>query len=387
MLRGDVIVNRGTVGQKGALYRRRLLEKITMLCGCGAGLEAIASPLCAATRDLIGADSVSVFWLDAKRAPKGFYHDCAPAALKDMFVTRFDELFSSAEEASMISFTLPDGPSIGRALQPGVQDAFWQSNVHKYLCVPLGHAYILDMRVDVDGVGRALLCAWNKEGRPFTRKHADALIPVQAAMRHAIAHERADVRWRGFGNHTAHFITDVAGQTLLAIDTEAERILMAGHLLQQTISMTEPLGSPPGFARQLAGMLAAGEAATLHLPVADGRLIARAVHSQVRAQARRGAGDQSGQMFVSLALEVAVDVLMIDYLSALPLTLLQKQIALFAMQGHPRTACEEQLGVGAEALKKHLQKIFAATGVAHWADLARIEPAMRWPLWAGDGVA
>jgi hypothetical protein len=68
-------------------------------------------------------------------------------------------------------------------------------------------------------------------------------------------------------------------------------------------------------------------------------------------------------------LEVAVNVLAAERLSVLALTLLQKQVALFAAQGGLRIDCEERFGVSQEALKKHLRTIYNVTGVANWAGL------------------
>ena len=63
------------------------------------------------------------------------------------------------------------------------------------------------------------------------------------------------------------------------------------------------------------------------------------------------------------------DVLAAERLSTLPLTLLQKQVALFAAQGGLRTDCEDRFGVSQEALKKHLRTIYDVTGVANWTGL------------------
>ena len=50
MARGD------EVGAVGLRERRAIMEHIRLLCHSGAGLQAIVGPLCAAVRDLIGAD-------------------------------------------------------------------------------------------------------------------------------------------------------------------------------------------------------------------------------------------------------------------------------------------------------------------------------------------
>ena len=64
---------------------------------------------------------------------------------------------------------------------------------------------------------------------------------------------------------------------------------------------------------------------------------------------------------------------MANYVATLPLTYLQKRIALFAILGGGRSACEADIGVGPEALKKHLRTIFECTGATQWSELALIE--------------
>jgi len=363
------------VGRNGAagaaVRRRRLFEHIRLLCRSGAGLEAIASPLCAAVRDLIGADSGSLFWLDDMNVPAGFFHDCAPAEIKDLFITRFEDLFLGPEEINVIELTRIVEPSIGRLLDPAFEQRFWRSNIYRYLCVPLGHRHMLDLRIEVNGVGRALFCAWNPPGRPFTQADADALRPAQIEMQRAIADKSADVHWRSLDSGTAHFITDISGLKLAAIDEEAEAMLMKSHLLQQNVSMTRQPRDAPGFAALLARLLDAENAATLYLPVANGRIAARA--SRTQSIDPQGAGAQP-MMFVSLGLQAAVDVLAVEYLMNLSLFPLQREIALFAMQGRPRSACCPTFSIGDEALKKHLRAIFNVTGARKWTDLASLNP-------------
>ncbi len=139
----------------GAIRRRRILEHIELLCTCGVGLEAIASALTAAVRDLIGAASGSIFWTDEAGQPAGFYHDCAPAELKDLFVTRFEELFDGPEQITMRTLTMIEGPSIGRMLDPANIALFLSGNVYRHLSKPLGHHHLLDRRIEANGMGRA----------------------------------------------------------------------------------------------------------------------------------------------------------------------------------------------------------------------------------------
>jgi DNA-binding CsgD family transcriptional regulator len=344
-----------------------MLERIELLCSCGAGIEAIASPVTAAVRDYLGAQSGSIFWLDENRVPGGFYHDSAPPEIKDIFVTRLDELFLIPGEVSILSLSETDGPSIGQTLMPGYMDHFWQGNVYRYLAEPRGHRWMLDMRVEVDGIGRIVFCAWNPAERPFDHDDADALQPVQHMLQRAVSDQHGTVRWRSLNQSPAHLLTDVRGQELLAIDAEAERILTTSHLLRQHISMAGPVNSAPGFVTALAAQAAEGRS-VMHVPVTDGRIVAQATP----ARGRNGTGNAGTMLSVSLDLQVAADVLMVDRVSGLSLSPKQRKIALFAMRGGSRAACSKALEVSEETLKKHLRTIFAETGTARWSELAEL---------------
>ena len=109
-------------------------------------------------------------------------------------------------------------------------------------------------------------------------------------------------------------------------------------------------------------------AAEIKLPIADGRLVARA--SALRA-IDRARGDVD-RMLVTLDVETPTDVAAVEYLMNYRLSPLQREIALFAMLGGERSDCAREFGVSQEALKKHLRAIFDATGSAKWADLTAV---------------
>ncbi|MBT2186875.1 hypothetical protein [Sphingobium nicotianae] len=362
----------------GAIRKRRIIEHIALLCHCGVGIEAIVSSLCEAVRQLLGAASGSLFWLDEMGLPQGFYHDCASAELKDLFISQFDTLFSGPAEVSFVRLVAMTGPAIGRCLEPELIDAFWKGNIYRYLCVPLGHHHMLDLRVDHDNRGRALFVAWNPREKPFSRAEADLLEPVRQLMQHAIAAHKQHARWTSKDGDYGHFVTDLSGQRLLAINAQAEAILTTSQLLFQNVSTTR-INRAPSFAAALAQIVAQTGRATIHLPVPDGRLVAEA--SEMRLIEASGADSPRG-LFVKLGIEVAAEVRAVHYLTGLPLTPLQRRIALFAMLGGHRADCHDHFSVSGEALKKHLRAVFEATGAANWLELGRLEelsPARRGP--------
>jgi len=214
---------------------------------------------------------------------------------------------------------------------------------------------------------------WHTLGEGFTWDTQDrerdvaAAQPLRPLLEQALRTRREDVAWRSLGSRTAHFITDLAGELLLAMDEEAETLLSRAHLLRQNVPMAQSPREAPAFSRGLAAMLGQGAPAEMYLPVANGRLSVRA--SRSRRVGVEGDGEAAMQMFVSVDLETAVSLHVIEQLSALPLTFLQKEIALFAAPGGARSDCEDRFGVSQEALKKHLRTIYETAGVINWSGL------------------
>lgn len=353
-----------------ALQRRRRLEHVELLCDCGVGLGPIAPHLCSSIKALLGADAASLFWIDVNGVPQGFYHDTAPAELKDLFITRFDELFSGPDEINFTTYLTLGGPSIGRSLEDEIFSRFHRGNIYKHLCNPLNHYYLLDMRIDFEGIGRAVFILWNTIENPFTHADVEHLRPVQQQMERAIGTVRRDARWKRIDGASGHFITGMDGRQLFAIDGNAESILTRSHMLSQHIPMNAQVREAPAFAAALAGMLAQTGKARMEFPVPDGRLVA--VANPIRTIREDDADSTS--MFVTVDTEVALEVLMVNHLIGLPLTPLQRRIALFAMLGNRRFDCADRFNVSEEAMKKHLRTIFEVTGTANWVELAQVSP-------------
>ena len=356
-----------SLADKGAVDRRRLVEHIRLLGRCGAGLQAIAGPLTLALRDLIGAASGAIFWVDGQGIPAGFFHDCAPVELKDFYVKQYDELFGLPGQITMLTFIDGQGRAIGTALDDGFMDRWLDGNIHRYLCEPLGHHHFLDMRLNREGSGRAAWFAWNPESRPFTQIDVARLETVQHVVERALVVDEATVRWHAVGEGNGHFLTDLSGEKLIAIHPEAEAFLKEAHLLKQNVPMTGDLVEAPLFAAMLAVQLRRQSSAHFNLPIANGRLVARASLTRLVQP-----GNEHDLIYVALGREAAVAALAVERVMALALTPLQREIALFAMTGGKRDQCEAEFGVSSEALKKHVRAIYSVTGTATWRELATL---------------
>jgi hypothetical protein len=214
-----------------AANKRALLQDINLLCQTNAGLSAVLGLICMLIRAYCDVSAVAFFWVDAEGRPTGFYHDCAPAALKDLFITRFDELFSGPDEVNMMVLLARRGLSIGHYLQPIESERFRRSNIQRYLCDPLGHRHPLDIRIDVGDVGRALCVLWRGDEGSFGSHDVVQARSVQTALQQLLAREQSDARWVSVAGGKGEIVTDAAGEQLLAIDPAADRLLMSSHLL------------------------------------------------------------------------------------------------------------------------------------------------------------
>jgi hypothetical protein len=354
--------------QLSALEKRRSIEKLRLLCSCGAGLEAIAATVCAIARDLIAANSGSIFWYDMEGNPAGFFHDCAPAELKDFFIAHLEELFSKADQFNMVSLIEARGKAVGNMLGEKAVAYFHKSNVYKYLCKPLGHHHCLDIRIDTDARGCAVIALWNGKERPFKEKDAKAVDIVRTQLNLAVRTQRSDLKWRSLSGRTAHMIVNRTGEELISIDAEAESLLLKSHLLNQSIPAVGEMRVAPMFCRQLAAMLDQQTSAIISIPIANGRLQCTASLSRMRGHS----GETEAHIFVAIDYQSALAVDAVEFICGLPLTFLQKQITLFAMDGGQRIDCEDRFAVSPEALKKHLRAVYEATGADNWAGLREL---------------
>lgn len=339
-----------------------------MLCRHGGGIAAIAGPFCQAVTDLIGADAGMMMWFSADGAPQGFYHQTAPAEVKDLFATKLDDDFNQTEPVSGYSLAKGPGPRVGRMLAPGMQELFETGNIYKHLCAPIGHRYLLDMSAETAEGAAAAFFAWNPPGRPFRKQDAEALEPVQPLLECAFRTNPENSHWISHTRGTPHLIATNDGRKLLAIDAQAERLLSESNLLRQGISPLQQLRHSPGFLQPIAGLLADQDRCQLVLPVANGRLVCHAEKTRFLSEVNA----DEFNIFVGLDLQASISALQIGAIANFDLTAMQAEILFLAMQGKARIACQAELGVGEAAMKKHLQAIFLATQTASWNDLKHL---------------
>ena len=93
----------------------------------------------------------------------------------------------------------------------------------------------------------------------------------------------------------------------------------------------------------------------------------------------------SAQILVTLDLQQPRATSVVRTICELGLSPLQSRIALYAAAGGARDSCAMQNRISVEALKKHLQHIYAVSGAHEWAELRALlqTTSPTTSLWAG----
>lgn len=355
-----------------AAARQRQWHALGLLCGLGLGLAPIAPEVCALLRALVGADAAALFWLDAQGLPEGFFHEDSPAGAQDLFLNEFDRLFAGPGEVNVHTLARADGPRTGRLLAPG--ERYFRSNTYNLLVRASGHRHTLDLRVEVQGRTRAIAMLFRAPGAAAEFSAADAQVLDSASgwLARAFTAPAAALRAESVGTGpVGHLVLGAGdGRPLFADDTAAQ-LLRQAHLpgpgLRASVAAASgqaPLLLPDDLRARL-GLAHAGDSARIAMP--GGWL---STHMSALQPLSGGPG-AAAQHLVSLQLQRPCSVEVARRVLALPVSPLQRDIALLAGLGHARADCHRLAGVGEAALKKHLRAIFAAAGASDWDDLAR----------------
>ena len=349
-----------TPTSSSAAERQRQWHALGMLCGLGLGLAPVAPQLCAVLRALVGADAAALFWLDAEGRPEGFFHEDSPAAAQDLFLNEFERLFAGPSEINVHTLARADGPRIGRLLAPGAR--YFRSNSFNLLVRASGHRHTLDLRVEVQGRTRAIAMLFRAPGTAFAA--GDAATLERAAGWLARAFERPHAAWSGDAHGAGpvgHVVLDGEGRRPLFADEAAVQLLRQANLPGLGLRAAVQPALPGDLPRRL-GVAQAGLTARIAVP--GGWLAAQ----------RRTLHPLAGgavQHLVTLQRQHPRSVAVVQRVLALPLSPLQRDIALLAGLGHARADSHRLAGVGEAALKKHLRAIFAVTQASDWDELRR----------------
>lgn len=347
--------------------QRHLWQELDLLCRIGIGIAPIAQDLAALLRQLIGADAVAVFWLDAQGMPEGFYHEDSPPEVQDLFLNEFERLFVGANEINVFALANHRGRRIGNLVAPGRD--YFKSNTFNLLVRASGHRHTLDLRVEVDGQARAVVLLFRAPGTAYADPEAGLLQRLAPYLERALSAAQPPEVWCGRTARCGHVLLDAAGERILLVDAEAAALLKGANRRGMGLNSQARLEVPPAFLRELCQSLGrCPEASQAGFAILGGALVARA-HALTPPDAAPGA--QPTQVLVELRELRPTHLDVIRRIKDMKLSPLQREIAFLAGLGKARSNCTEAIGVSHEALKKHLRVIYAAAGVSDWEGLSR----------------
>ncbi|MET4580414.1 hypothetical protein [Ottowia thiooxydans] len=350
-----------------AAERQRLWHKLDLLCRLGLGLAPIAAEVCAVLRGLVGADAAALFWLDEQGLPAGFHHEDSPASVRNLFLNEF-HLFTGPGETNILALARPEGPRVGRLLSPGA--SYFRSNSHNLLMRPNGHHYTLDLRVEVPSptgpVTRAVAALFRTRSpvSGFSAAEASTLERASGSLQRAFLLQNSSWPGGAYGA-SGHVLLDGASLRPLSADSEALQLLRSAHVRGLGLYGAGAAMLP----KDLLALLGLQPGENRILPVPQGLLDMRT--SPMNAIAQQNPAPTATHLLLTLQLQRPYQIDMVRRIANMPLTSLQREIAMLAGLGHARAESLALTGVSNAALKKHLGTILDVVHASDWEDLGR----------------
>jgi DNA-binding CsgD family transcriptional regulator len=348
-----------SIGMATPAAARNLWQQLDLLTRIGVGIAPIAADLVGLLRRLVGAEAAALFWLDDQGMPAGFFHEDSPPEVQELFLHEYERLFVGKGEINVFDLAHRRGRAVGHLLEPDAD--YFRSNTYNLLVRPSGHHHTLDLRIDVDGRARAVVLLFREVGRPFADDQAAVLGRALPYLQRAIEKSQSPDDWQTRYQRGGHILLDAAGERVLMLDEEAAAILRGSPLRGLGLQRSSRPAAPPDLLRRLD----ARSGRSVRLPIPGGALVAS-------ARILQSPGGAPDAVLLDLAVERPRCLDVVRRILALKLSPLQREIALLAGLGHPRSDCVRVVGVSPEALKKHLRAVFAATGAGDWESLARV---------------
>ncbi len=351
-----------------AARRQLLWQELDLLCRLGLGLAPIAAEVCAVLRALVGADAAALFWLDEEGRPAGFHHEDSPASVRNLFLNEF-HLFTGPGETNILALARPEGPRVGRLLSPGA--AHYRSNSHNLLMRPNGHHYTLDLRVEVPGpagpVTRAVVALFRAHSVGFCGGFSDAearMLERACASLQRAFQLQAGPSSGSVHSDTGHVLLDAASLRPLSADAQALQLLQSAHVPGLGLYGASAAALPADLLRLLG--LQPGQDRRFAVPHGLLDLRMRPLYAGLQPAA---AGTAHWLLTLQLQRPRQIDV--VRRVVDMPLTPLQREIAVLAGLGHARADSLALAGVSNAALKKHLGAILEVAQVGNWDELGR----------------
>lgn len=341
--------------------KKRKWHELDLLCRAGAGIGPIAPAACRIVRELVGADSVLLFWLDQNGLPAGLFYESTADCAIEVFGDDYHRFFSDPSELDGSNLPTENENPVGILMNP--RRDYFCSKTFNLMVKASANLHSVDLKVDIESQTRAVVMLFRTGKNPFEEHDASYFRQALPYLRHAIEWHSPEGPWeRRYA--PGHMLVDCSGTKLLAVSDEASRLLNACAIVGQDIRVTASATLPPRFAEDLCRRLEAAGGTSDILDIPWGRL--RATATQMHEFSTEG----TKRVLISLEMEVPKRLRIIHAILDMPLSPLQRLIAQVAAEDGSRADCLSSTGISKEALKKHLSVIYRVVGVNSWEDLA-----------------
>lgn len=341
-------------------------RELDLLSRTGVGLPAIAPAVTALLRQIVGAQTGVIMWVDASGMPTGVHHEHPNEVTQALFMNEYERLFSGEREINVSWAARQRGQACGRILNP--PSYYYRSNTYNVLIRGDHYRYMLDLRIDVDGITLAVVALCRPPGKAFDEHDAVTLNSLLPTLQRACTKVASTMESSHAASGTGHLLVSADGQRIEMASDEGVALIRHSRLVGQSIELLGPMQTTPRFIYKLCDRLNTDKQATVEstVDVPGGTLHCSAswlsaVAGPVQPPLR--------QILVALRLQQPRAASVVRSICALGLSPLQSRIALYAASGGQRDACAKTNQVSPEALKKHLRQIYAASGARDWSDL------------------
>ncbi len=343
-------------------------QELDLLSRTGAGLPAIAPAVTALLREIVGAQSGLILWVDAGGMPTGMHHEHPNEVTQALFMNEYERLFSGEGEISVGMMARQRGQTCGRLLNP--PSSYYRSNTYNLLLRGDHHRYMLDLRIDVDGITRAVFALCRPPGKAFDEHDASTLHSLLPALQRSFTRVASALASNEGGSDTGHLLVSADGRRIEMASEQGVALIRHSRLVGHNIKLIGTMQLAPRFVRELCERLhtAGPSSVQSRLDVPGGSLECTASWLNTSAEPVL-LQTPSRQILVTLELQQPRAARVVRSICELGLSPLQSRIALYAAAGGARDTCANEHQISTEALKKHLRQIYAAVGAGEWADL------------------
>ena len=140
-------------------------QELDLLSRTGVGLPAIAPALAILIRQIVGAQTCVIMWVDPTGMPTGVHHEHPNEATQALFMNEYERLFNGNHETNVSWLVRQRGEPCGLMLHPPA--AYFRSNTYNLLVRGDHYHHMLDLRIDVQGVTQAAVALLRTPGKAF----------------------------------------------------------------------------------------------------------------------------------------------------------------------------------------------------------------------------